>query len=400
MCSTFSNYIFSSTPEDNTVLEQAQKSLEANQNQAPGVMADVTDKGLMKQIVGNDQIQFYVQGFVLSQGSDYRKVDVSMLFKNSALGKQHLSPSQIRLVDNQFREYEPEYSLTQSAIYLPSQDTLNLNLQFKILPTNNVSKIYFMPENYNSRFTVDLTKVKDPPDSAPSSGWVLSSNKGVKIDNRELELTVNDEGYEGKSYVIDVTLKNLANKTIRYDASDFTVKNDKGVATSENLFSNLVSPLLSGELSPGDIVRGDISFDVGQPNGNMMIIFSGSLGIPFLNTGSLLPPQINSKVSGNTASIGRPHVMIAGGSSDPNNGEFFVPETLAVSKGVKVEWSNDDTTLHTVTSGSPNDGNAGTEFDSVYMATGASFTHIFGKSGTYDYYCTLHPFMKGKIIVK
>ena len=85
------------------------------------------------------------------------------------------------------------------------------------------------------------------------------------------------------------------------------------------------------------------------------------------------------------------------GSSDPNNGEFYVPKALSVSKGSTVIWSNEDSTIHTVTS---ERGDAGTEFDSSYLAAGGTFEYAFAKAGTFDYYCTLHPYMKGQIIVR
>ncbi len=100
-----------------------------------------------------------------------------------------------------------------------------------------------------------------------------------------------------------------------------------------------------------------------------------------------------------SAASGGNSVTIAPGSSTPSNGKFFEPETLTVSKGSTVTWTNGDSTLHTVTSGSAESGNSGTEFDSSYLAAGKTFQHPFSTSGTFDYYCTLHPYMKGKVIV-
>jgi nitrite reductase (NO-forming) len=100
-----------------------------------------------------------------------------------------------------------------------------------------------------------------------------------------------------------------------------------------------------------------------------------------------------------TGASGGNSVTISPGSSVPSNGKFFVPETLTVSKGTTVTWTNGDSTLHTVTSGSPEAGNSGSEFDSSYLAAGKTFQHPFNTAGTFDYYCTLHPFMKGKVVV-
>ena len=105
-------------------------------------------------------------------------------------------------------------------------------------------------------------------------------------------------------------------------------------------------------------------------------------------------------MSGNTTGAsGGDSVTISPGSSSPSNGKFFVPDTLTVSKGTTVSWTNGDSTLHTVTSGSPEAGNSGTEFDSSYLAAGKTFQHPFNTAGTFDYYCTLHPYMKGKVVV-
>ena len=108
----------------------------------------------------------------------------------------------------------------------------------------------------------------------------------------------------------------------------------------------------------------------------------------------------SGNMTGNTTGAsGGDSVTISPGSSVPSNGKFFVPDTLTVSKGTTVSWTNGDSTLHTVTSGSPEAGNSGTEFDSSYLAAGKTFQHQFSTAGTFDYYCTLHPYMKGKVVV-
>ena len=109
---------------------------------------------------------------------------------------------------------------------------------------------------------------------------------------------------------------------------------------------------------------------------------------------------MSGNMTGNaTGASGGDSVTISPGSSSPSNGKFFVPDTLTVSKGTTVSWTNGDSTLHTVTSGSPEAGNSGTEFDSSYLAAGKTFQHPFNTAGTFDYYCTLHPYMKGKVVV-
>ena len=110
---------------------------------------------------------------------------------------------------------------------------------------------------------------------------------------------------------------------------------------------------------------------------------------------------MSGNITGTTSASGGDSVTISLGSSSPSNGKFFVPDTLMVLKETTVSWTNGDSTLHTVTSGSPEAGNSGTgtEFDSSYLAAGKTFQHQFSISGTFDYYCTLHPYMKGKVVV-
>src|SRR5881397_3691714 len=85
--------------------------------------------------------------------------------------------------------------------------------------------------------------------------------------------------------------------------------------------------------------------------------------------------------------------IVEGASSHYPAGPFFSPSNLTVKVGKTVTWVNKDTVTHTVTS----DGSS--MFDSGFMPTGATFQFTFTTAGTYPYYCTVHPFMKGAIVV-
>ena len=102
---------------------------------------------------------------------------------------------------------------------------------------------------------------------------------------------------------------------------------------------------------------------------------------------------------GNMTSGSGNEVEIAPGSSSPSNGKSFEPASITVSAGTTVKWENKDTTLHTVTSGSAEAGDSGKVFDSSYLGAGKEFEHKFDTAGTFDYYCTLHPHMKGTVVV-
>jgi len=74
-------------------------------------------------------------------------------------------------------------------------------------------------------------------------------------------------------------------------------------------------------------------------------------------------------------------------------GLAFSKGTRTVAVGSTVVWRNLDDTAHTVTA---KDGKA---FASPTVAQGRTYSHTFSARGTFDYYCTIHPFMKGTIRV-
>jgi plastocyanin len=72
----------------------------------------------------------------------------------------------------------------------------------------------------------------------------------------------------------------------------------------------------------------------------------------------------------------------------------FSPNTLTLSIGGTVTWTNHDNVPHVVSS-------ADNQFKkSPLLKTGQSFSHTFATTGTYSYFCSIHPRMTGKIIVK
>ncbi|HEY9206855.1 MAG TPA: cupredoxin family copper-binding protein [Candidatus Methanoperedens sp.] len=72
----------------------------------------------------------------------------------------------------------------------------------------------------------------------------------------------------------------------------------------------------------------------------------------------------------------------------------FNPATITIAKGTTVTWTNMDSVAHTVTIKS------GTGFDSGTLQTGDTFSFSFNTPGTFDYGCSIHTSMSGKIIVQ
>ncbi len=77
----------------------------------------------------------------------------------------------------------------------------------------------------------------------------------------------------------------------------------------------------------------------------------------------------------------------------------YSPSDLTISKGTTVHWTNNDLSGHTVTSGRPSDSQTGTIFDSSLISAGKSYSFTFEDTGTYDYFCQVHPWMSGQITV-
>jgi len=77
----------------------------------------------------------------------------------------------------------------------------------------------------------------------------------------------------------------------------------------------------------------------------------------------------------------------------------YMPYNAALDPGGEAMWHNIDTAAHTVTSGTPSDDDVGAVFDSSLVAAGGMFSYKFEEAGTYDYFCMVHPWMKGIVTV-
>lgn len=68
----------------------------------------------------------------------------------------------------------------------------------------------------------------------------------------------------------------------------------------------------------------------------------------------------------------------------------FNPDTITVTKGTTVTWTNKDSASHTV---------KGTAFTSETLNQGQSYSYTFNEAGTFEYQCGIHPSMRAKVIV-
>lgn len=84
----------------------------------------------------------------------------------------------------------------------------------------------------------------------------------------------------------------------------------------------------------------------------------------------------------------------ASGQGNPS----FTPAIINAKKGYAIEWTNNDNVPHTVTSAKDN----GKSFDSSIIMSKKKFVLDTStlKDSEYNYFCTIHPFMKGKFVLK
>jgi YVTN family beta-propeller protein len=71
----------------------------------------------------------------------------------------------------------------------------------------------------------------------------------------------------------------------------------------------------------------------------------------------------------------------------------FVPDTITISTGQSVTWTNADPVAHTTTSDDK-------VWDSGNLSPSATFSMTFSQPGTYAYRCTIHPFIRGTVVVQ
>lgn len=69
----------------------------------------------------------------------------------------------------------------------------------------------------------------------------------------------------------------------------------------------------------------------------------------------------------------------------------FSSAVLNIKLGETISWTNNDSVAHTI---------SGIGFQSDNLANGQTYSFTFSSTGTFDYICSIHPSMKGKIIVE
>ena len=90
-------------------------------------------------------------------------------------------------------------------------------------------------------------------------------------------------------------------------------------------------------------------------------------------------------------------VAILAGAQTQGNPDYD-PDVVTATKGDVIEWTNNDSVVHTVTSAA----DAGATFDSALISAGSKYQLSTEKlaAGQYQYMCTVHPFMSATLVIE
>jgi plastocyanin len=107
-----------------------------------------------------------------------------------------------------------------------------------------------------------------------------------------------------------------------------------------------------------------------------------------------------SSTSGNSSSTAAGSKVSIVEEASEMGDQAYDPNPVKIKSGDSVTWTNDDSQIHTVTSGTGSDDpNLGKDFDSSMLSQNQTFSHKFTTAGQFPYFCQLHPTMVGKVVV-
>lgn len=86
-------------------------------------------------------------------------------------------------------------------------------------------------------------------------------------------------------------------------------------------------------------------------------------------------------------------VTIPDGAWSTRSTAPYQPLRIQIQAGTEVTWTNEDSVVHTVT-------DVDNAFDSNLISTEESWSYTFDEEGAYNYYCTVHPWMRGAVLVQ
>jgi plastocyanin len=245
----------------------------------------------------------------------------------------------------------------------------------------------------------DLTPSNLKPSSHPSAGHAVNI---TSMNSTAMNMSAASKSHP-KDAIIYLMAKNIAfNKsTITVPAgANVTVHFDNEDSGTPHNFAVYDSSAASKTIFQGELITGKAkaAYTFTAPSLPGIYYFRCDVH-PTIMTG-----QFIVEPSGATAQTGASPVGAAQSTSAATPAEqqmaagvsikdyAYDPNTITVPAGTTAIWTNLDIVPHTVTSTTG-------KFDSGVLEPGQKFNYTFNDPGTYNYYSTIHTYMKGQVIV-
>jgi plastocyanin len=142
------------------------------------------------------------------------------------------------------------------------------------------------------------------------------------------------------------------------------------------------------------------SLQKADPNGKVTAV-AASTNEEHHGMGMGMEKHEKASSSSPTTTNNASQVSIVKGATTLGN-KAFSPNHIKIKVGSTIIWTNDDSNIHTVTSGVPNTANVGQVFDSgltSLISPSKTYSHKFTNAGEFSYFCRIHPNMVGEIEV-
>jgi plastocyanin len=239
----------------------------------------------------------------------------------------------------------------------------------------------------------------DGQNQSVSYWWMKTGNlSDITVDNQSNTVTLNLKRAEHRNDTLFITLPKEMTGGKDPKLLDFNVTVDNREVTynqtPDDVENGFAIPLARNATMVQISVRAN-NTDVGLAPGPGPVSGNGPSSKSLQNRSEL------GAANGSQPTNNAPIIQIVDGAYSVTSTEFYNPSIITVSAGTVVTWTNGDIETHTVTSGNLETGiSNGKLFDSGFLAPGKTYEHIFRDKGIFDYFCTIHPFMKAKVIVK
>ena len=266
-----------------------------------------------------------------------------------------------------------------------------------------------MVVNYPNATATDNVGVTSGPTCTPSSGSIFqvgtttitctASDAAGNVGRATFTVTVNVQPTPPQSLTPNITTA-IAISSNQVSLSWTPPSQTYG----QNINGYRIDQIVNGNFLQIDNVAGTVkTYEV--PNlipGNtytfavIALLSGGSTTNPSPSVSVALPSLSTSSVNQITIALG------AGASANAacvSTNNCFAPNPLSVAVGTTVTWTNTDTVMHVICSGKPADAACGTVFEDDSLKPGKTFQFTFANAGTYAYYCSVHPWMTGQVVV-